>query len=1017
MVKTMRARSHIAVPLVFVIGVPLAWSVEPSIAAAQPSIYATSFTMAPIPGTINISQTALKAGDRTVFAVDVHSGFAYPPIISADVSELGVLSPTTTPARFGSPNYDSNSFYTFGPFTIGADIPDGSKTISVTATDIVGSTTTATAHVVVDSLPPIITLSNIAFSTTSPQQGDFMYLSGSLNGTGTKIVSGSILETLLNADKNERGPWPYHRAAYDPQQLIKNAFASSTDGTFTNVPFRLNEGGISGDIKASSFLRVDMSVSDEAGNFASTSLTVPIPKPAPPDPCAVPGSCISNVLFLPGIEGSRLYEGIGCGKTAEEKLWEPVADSVIQMLRGAGDDKVRSLSLNQSGGSVCDDIYAKESDILDSVRGSNIYASLNSEMSSLKTDGSIIDWKPVAYDWRLSLDDLLTKGAERNGKIYYEEATSTPYIEQTLRALAATSKTGKVSIIAHSNGGLLAKALLNKLGGETAKSLVDKVILVAVPQSGAPTAVGAALFGYDAGIYTFGFPIVSNAVARSLAQNSPMAYHLLPSEDYFESTMGDAAHPIVRFAGAGYAKEEAAYGSAIANRAALDGFLLAKEGGRRNPAANEVNDAAVLNSALIDYANGVHDTLDNWIPPQNIEVDQIAGWGADTVAGIDFYTLPSQLSVLTSTVPVRAYRPIFTEDGDGTVPVPSALMMASSTSVKRYWVNLDSYYKETKIKRTHRNIFEIPSLQDFIKNIIENSTSTLPSFISSGQPSSIVNDKKLTFFLHSPLTLELKDPSGNVTGLAPDGSVAQNIPGAVYGEFGEVKYIIAPQGSSYQLAMHGQGNGIFSLDIQESSGEIITASSTIANIPTTASTSVSLTISDGLTTASPLTVDENGDGKDTITIAPQSGETVAYSAPAVPTASDASTAQPPQVRPADGQERAPISAGSISIPVIIPVHISPTITTATPPAASIAPAATPSIALTATAPQLSIATPHVSARSPAPPSPATRVANILPKLPQTASVYEASQPSILKKIGAALYNGLHGLWVALRRLF
>jgi pimeloyl-ACP methyl ester carboxylesterase len=50
-----------------------------------------------------------------------------------------------------------------------------------------------------------------------------------------------------------------------------------------------------------------------------------------------------------------------------------------------------------------------------------------------------------------------------DGKIYYRgtnAATSTPYIIQELRRLAATSKTGKVTIIAHSNGGLLAKALL-----------------------------------------------------------------------------------------------------------------------------------------------------------------------------------------------------------------------------------------------------------------------------------------------------------------------------------------------------------------------------------------------------------------------------------------------------------------------------------------------------------------------------------------------------------------------------
>lgn len=977
--------------------------------------------MMPVGGTSNISQTALKAGDKIFFQTDVHSPFGYPPVISADISELGVSSPTTTPASPNSPNYDSNSFYTFGPFAIGANISSGSKTVSVTATDRGGGVATTTVQIVVDNAPPTVTLSNVTFSTTSPREGDLMYLSGSMNGTGTKIVLGSILGTLLNADKNERGPWPWHRAAYDPQRLIQGMFASSTEGTFTNAPFRLAEGGMPGDISTSSFLRVDFSVYDEAGNLATTSLTVPIPKTAPPDPCAAPGSCVSNVLFLPGIEGSRLYEGVGCGTTAGEKLWEPLGESPARIFFGAGDDKVRNLFLDQSGASICPSTYTKEGDIVDSVGGSGIYKSFIDEMNGLKAGGIIADWRSAAYDWRLSLADLLKNGAARDGKIFYGEATSTPYIEQTLRELAASSKTGKVTIIAHSNGGLLAKALLNQLGNEASK-LVDKVILVGAPQSGAPTAVGAALFGYDAGIYKSGFPIVSNAVARSLAQNSPMAYHLLPSEDYLESTMGDAARPVIHFAGDGYAKEEAAYGNTIANRAALDEFLLAKEDGRQNPAANDVNAAAVLNPALIEYANGVHDTLDGWVPPAHIEVDQIAGWGVDTVAGIDFYTSPPPTDVLTAFDPYRAYRPIFTEDGDGTVPVPSALMMASSTNVKRYWIDLNSYYKETKIKRTHRDLFEISSLQDLIKNIIRNSTSTLPTYISSSQLSASSEDKKLTFFLHSPLTLELKDSSGNVTGLAEDGSITEDIPGSTYGEFGEVKYLIAPAGAQYQLTMHGQSSGAFSLDIQESSGGTVTASSTIANVPTTASTLASLTVSGGLDSASPLTVDEHGDGKDILTIAPKNGETVAYTAPAPPVVPDTSTtSQPPEGRAAGGPGYSPyVPAGSISIPVITPVHIAPVIATTTSPTASTTPATTtPTILITST-PKLSPVTPrtpqHVSVVAPST-TPATKVTNIIPELSQTASVYEASQPSILKRIGRAVYNGLHGFWTALLKLF
>ena len=230
----------------------------------------------------------------------------------------------------------------------------------------------------------------------------------------------------------------------------------------------------------------------------------------------------------------------------------------------------------------------------------------------------------------------------------------------------------------------------------------------------------------------------------------------------------------------------------------------------------------------------------------------MAGWGADTIAGIDFYTS----SILSS----REYRPIFTEDGDGTVPIPKRLDDGHQYERKRYWVNLDSYFRATSIKRNHKDLFEISQLEDFIKNIIRNSTSTLPTHISSNQPSPLTDNKNSHSFLHSPLTLQLTDSSGNVTGLAEDGSVTENIFGSTYGEFGEVKYATVPEGS-YTLNMNGQASGTFSLDIQESSGGVITASTTIANVPTTASTLASLTISGGLDTVSVLTVDENGDGK------------------------------------------------------------------------------------------------------------------------------------------------------------
>jgi len=695
--------------------------------------------------------------------------------------------------------------------------------------------------------------------------------------------------------------------------------------------------------------------------------------------------CYSNVLFLPGIEGSRLYEGQGanCTRSAGEKLWEPLGESVLKILLGAGDDKTRGLFLDATGASLCGTVYAKTSDIIDAVGGSNIYKSFIDEMNRLKTDGSIREWKSIAYDWRLSLDDLLSKGAEHDGGIFYEEATSTPYIEQTLRALAAGSKTGKVSIVAHSNGGLVAKALLNKLenqlGGSTSK-LVDKVIMVGVPQTGAPLGVGALLFGQDQGISSWGVPILHSSVARELAQNSPMAYHLLPSQSYFDSVMNDPAHPVARFAGDGYAKEISAYGSAIGNLTELSDFLLAHDGGREKPAVNNVNSAEIVNPTLISYANDKHTTLDSWVPSAGIEVSQIAGWGADTLAGIDFYTPPAG--------PQRLYRPIQTEDGDGTVPVPSALLMSTSTSVKRYWVNLDSYRKDTSIKRSHKDLFEIPALEDFIKNIIKSSTSSLPAYISASQPPVLAENKNLTFYLHSPLTLQLTDSLGNITGLAEDGSMTQNIPGSSYGEFGEVKYVTVPQGSTYTLSMHGQASGTFSLDMQESSGGVVTNSSTIASVPQ-GSTLASLTISDGINTASPLTVDKNGDGN-TFTITPKVGETVNY--------------EPPTPVP---ESRSGSGGGGSYSTIAVPT----TVATTTEQEVVV------STATTSQTIELQVATSTPVAVAPAKPVQAKKKVALTAVQPkkasidtsQTASVYEASQQPVLNKLGGVVYYSLHSL--------
>jgi hypothetical protein len=197
-------------------------------------------------------------------------------------------------------------------------------------------------------------------------------------------------------------------------------------------------------------------------------------------------------------------------------------------------------------------------------------------------------------------------------------------------------------------------------------------------------------------------------------------------------------------------------------------------------------------------------------------------------------------------------------------------MSTSSDNVKRFWLDLN------KGKKNHGTIFALAGLQSFIKEIINNLVPA-EELLSNTAPISD-SDRKLIFILHSPLSLELTDGAGDFTGLNNDESVSEEIPGSQYGEFGEVKFVIAPEGPDYSLTMHGQAAGTFSLDVQEMDGDTVTQTDTVANVPTTAETVATLAISES--TTSSLIVDEDGDGTADITLPFIADETVSYEPPA-----------------------------------------------------------------------------------------------------------------------------------------
>lgn len=575
--------------------------------------------------------------------------------------------------------------------------------------------------------------------------------------------------------------------------------------------------------------------------------------------------CCSNVMFLPGLEASRLY----IDEDEEEKIWEPPLINSDNSL----------LYLDDDGNSIKSGVYTK--DVIDSAyvwKKGNIYSSFISSMNEIKNEGIIKDWATVPYDWRMSVEKLLENGTKSSdGKIYYYDNQSTftePYIISELKRLAESSDTGKVTIIAHSNGGLVTKELINKLGDEASK-FIDDIIFVAVPQVGTPQAIGSLLHGFDEGLPVKFMPFVfSPTEARNLGVNMESAYGLIPSDQYFNYV----SDPVITFDDSDLLKNfSEKYGAVINSGTGLYNFL-SDQNREDLETKSELASLPNLNEKLYDSSVELHNNkLDNWQIPDGVKLTEIAGWGEKTLSGIDYYqgiktecVSSNDISGCTkyNKIPILEYKPKMTIDGDGTVVVPSALWMASSSNVDKYWLNLKDYDTFLTLERKHADILEIPELNDFIKNIIVQSTSSLPKYISVSAPINNDLEESLSFTLHSPLTLDLYDVEGNHTGISTTtNEIEENIPGSRYLEFGEVKYISVPASSTVYLSMLGYSSGSFTLNIDELEGNNIIASTTFAGIPSASSTIVTTTILNGdLASTTPLLVDINGDGESEISL-------------------------------------------------------------------------------------------------------------------------------------------------------
>lgn len=581
----------------------------------------------------------------------------------------------------------------------------------------------------------------------------------------------------------------------------------------------------------------------------------------------------SNVLFLPGIKASRLDFDTG------DQVWLPEREEDTYYLGMSKD------------GESSNEIHAKN--IVENAYGFvPIYDSFVEDLDELKNNNIIKDFSLFAYDWRYDVADIVKNGTKREGGVI-----KNPIDE--IDRLAKTSASGKVTIVAHSNGGLLAKAIMIEIekqcyeyGCDDEDIPVDNIIMVGSPQMGTPKTIVSLLHGHDEEMKKLSVTMMRAEQSRSISNNMPGAYGLLPSKEYFARTK----EPLITFGATfgAYKKYKEAYGKEIEDFGEFRDFALAQKDQRDKPAFDDLMSASILNEKIFDQETALHDDIDAWIPPTGVNVIQIGGWGLDTIRGVTYtmkakeecdIDLPFFKNGCYPTGEFESfYEPERTVDGDGTVTTPSALMLPVASNMEQYWIDLYEYNTWYKARKTHKDIVEIDEIRDFISQMIQSHHSpiVMPRYIHDNRPNNYENSRpRIRMSLYSPLDIHLYDVHDNHTGPVTtiiDGEVRtmieENIPNSYYEVVGENKYVGWGTGDDVRVELDGYAVGSYTVKLQEvyvtSDGERNGDTVEFASLPTGADTQVYFSVPNSeLKEMSDLRADYDGDGQIDYSIKPQ----------------------------------------------------------------------------------------------------------------------------------------------------
>jgi pimeloyl-ACP methyl ester carboxylesterase len=495
-----------------------------------------------------------------------------------------------------------------------------------------------------------------------------------------------------------------------------------------------------------------------------------------------------------------------------------------------------------SDGVSIEDVYTR--DVVDEIAipglGENIYKGFLGFLADLQDEEVIADYQPFAYDWRNSVFAVATQ------PVKYPDGETKRLLDEVLR-LAEDSYTDKVTIVAHSNGGLVAKALLHEYGETALAGKVDKLVMIGTPQLGTPKGIGAMLHGTNQ--QALGGLVISDAVARDVIQNMPGAYTLLPSAAYFTAISSDA---VVLADNSSETASVRGYGS-VSSRLALENFMLDVQD--TLPDNPTINQPLTLNAQLQQAARAEQDLLDAWQAPEGVEVYEVVGTGLATIRGFEYRSFSCSANPACILGAFMKPYPLFSNNGDETVIAGSAQGYGGDkmTAV----INLElANAGVTNINREHADLTESPAVQTFVESVIKYPYLTagvqVPDFAD-------VSVKYTLIGVHSPVTPRIVTGDGRVIGRVGAG-VRKEVPGSQYLELGGSTYLIIPtEVGDYTIELAGTGAGLFTLTIEQLGADNGRTDLALIVASSTPVLQGNLTVRDGA--FSTLTIDMDGDGR------------------------------------------------------------------------------------------------------------------------------------------------------------